>query len=243
MILGPSGDGKSTALIVPPDGTLTEEYVEAFMKDIKEYKGLDPETTVIFNADGKGLPFPYTQLGWKEGVNLFTSTFDKPLTAALIEKYLEQINKGTKIKRVIIDTMNGSMNDKEMLDTAKMTFDKWADLAKDYYRMCVKANSMREDLIIYLFGHTVLTTQQDGNELRHLVTNGKKLEKIHLETKIPIVLHTVVEAGQDGANTHQFETKKNQSSAKTPVGMFKDFLIPNSLKLVDDTIRKYYGLS
>ena len=135
-----------------------------------------------------------------------------------------------------------SMNDKEMLETSKMTFDKWADLSKDYYRLMVKANSMRSDLVIYLLGHTVLTTQQDGNELRHLVTNGKKLEKIHLETKIPIVLHTAVESGQNGENKYEFETKKNRSSGKTPVGMFKEFMIPNSLKLVDTTIRGYYGI-
>jgi len=232
MILGPSGDGKSSSFIVNSDGTI----------DFDKYAGMDPVTTIIFNSDGKELPFPYTKLGWKEGVNLFTSTFDKPLTGSLIEAYLNKINNGNKIKAVIIDTINGSMNDKEMLETSKMTFDKWADLSKDYYRLMVKANSMRNDLIIYLLGHTALTTQQDGNELRHLVTNGKKLEKIHLETKIPIVLHTSVESGQDGDNKYSFETKKNKSSGKSPVGMFKKFLIPNSLILVDKTIRKYYEI-
>ncbi|GEM_PF-1099983 len=232
MVLGPSGDGKSSAIVVNPDGTI----------DFDNYQGLDPESTVIFNADGKDLPFPYEKLGWKEGVNLFTSTFSKPLTADLIEQYLEKINQGTKIKRVIIDTVNGSMNDKEMLETAKMTFDKWADLAKDYYRLSVKANSMRPDLVIYFMGHTVLTTQQDSTEMRHLVTNGKKLEKIHLESKIPIVLHTEVELGQEGANVYKFETQKNRSSGKSPIHMFKDFTIPNSLKLVDNTIRNYYGI-
>lgn len=232
MLLGPSGDGKSTSLVVNPDGRV----------DFDNYLGLDPKSTVIFNADGKDLPFPYTKLGWVEGTNLFTSTYDKPLTAELIETYLEAINKGANIKRVVIDTINGSMNDKEMLETKKMTFDKWSDLAKDYYRLVVKANSMKPDLVIYMFGHTVLTTQQDGNELRHLVTNGKKLEKIHLETKVPIVLHTEVELGQGGDNTFKFETQKNRSSGKSPIGMFDSFLIPNSLKLVDDTIRKYYGI-
>ena len=232
MILGPSGDGKSSSFIVNPDGTI----------DFDKYAGMKPDETVIFNADGKELPFPYIKLGWKEGINLFTSTFDKPLTAGLIESYLVAINKGTKVKAVIIDTINGSMNDKEMLETSKMTFDKWADLSKDYYRLMVKANSMRNDLVIYLLGHTVLTTQQDGNELRHLVTNGKKLEKIHLETKIPIVLHTAVESGQNGDNKYEFETKKNRSSGKSPVGMFDEFMIPNSLKLVDNTIRTYYGI-
>lgn len=232
MILGPSGDGKSTSFIVNNNGDI----------DLNNYEGIEAASTVIFNADGKELPFPSAKFGWKEGVNLYTSTFDVPLTADLIEKYLIKINKGTKIKRVIIDTINGSLNDKEMLETKKMTYDKWADLAKDYYRLIVKVNSMRDDLVIYILGHTVLSTQQDGTELRHLVTNGRKLEKIHLETKIPIVLHTEVENGAAGDNTYFFQTQKNKSSAKSPVGMFNEFLIPNSLKLVDDTIREYYGI-
>lgn len=232
MILGPSGDGKSTSYVVAPDGTI----------DFKDYKGLNPETTVIFNADGKELPFPYNKIGWKEGTNLFTSTYEKPLTEAAIENYLDAINKGSKIKIAIIDTINGSMNDKEMLETKKMSFDKWADLAKDYYKLMVKCNSMRDDLVIYILGHTVLTTQQDGTEMRHLVTNGRKLEKIHLETKIPIVLHTEVQHGADGANEYFFQTQKNKSSGKSPVGMFEEYRIPNSLALVDSTIREYYGI-
>lgn len=232
MILGPSGDGKSTATIVNPDGKI----------DFDNYLGMDPETTVIINADGKDLPYPYGKMGWKEGKNLFTSTFKKPMDSETVEVILKRVNEGKKIKAVIIDTINGSMNDKEMLETSKMTYDKWADLAKDYYRMCVKSNSMRNDLVIYLLGHTVLTTQQDGNELRHLVTNGKKLEKVHLETKIPIVLHTNVLNGANGSNDYSFETQKNRSSGKSPYGMFKDFTIPNSLKFVDSTIREYYGI-
>lgn len=237
MVLGPSGDGKSTATVVNPDGSID------FTED--KYLGLDPKTTVILNADGKDLPYPYGKLGWKEGRNLFSSTYESPLDAENVTGIIQKINESTKeprIKAIIIDTINGSMNDKEMLDTKKMTYDKWADLAKDYYRLCVQANSMREDLVIYLLGHTVLTTQQDGTEMRHLVTNGRKLEKIHLETKIPIVLHTIVEPGVNGENKYFFETQKNRSSGKSPYGMFDEFLIPNSLSFVDNTIREYYGI-
>ena len=49
-----------------------------------------------------------------------------------------------------------------------------------------------------------------------------------------------VQYGDNGENKYFFQTRANHSSAKTPLGMFKDFEIPNSLKLVDDTIRKYY---
>ena len=58
-----------------------------------------------------------------------------------------------------------------------------------------------------------------------------------------MVFHTVVENGANGQNTYSFETQKNRSSGKSPYGMFDKFIIPNSLKLVDNTIREYYGIT
>lgn len=118
---------------------------------------------------------------------------------------------------------------------------KWYDLAKEFYALTVKANSMREDLVIYLFGHVGLMTDVDGNEKKNLLTNGKKLEKIQLVTKVSVVLTTNV-TGMGGDNEYVFETQKNRSVSKSPIGMFKDFTIPNSLRLVDDKVREYYGI-
>lgn len=122
MIVGPSGDGKSSSIVVAPNGTL----------DLNNYQGLSADETVIINMDGKDLPFPYHKLGWEEGKNLFTSTYDNLITADALcgndkkqDGILDRINAGTKIKKVIIDTMNGGMNDKELLETKRMTFDKW----------------------------------------------------------------------------------------------------------------------
>ena len=86
-------------------------------------------------------------------------------------------------------------------------------------------------------------TDVDGNESKCLVTNGKKLEKIKIESKLPIVLFTKVERNIDNTtNKYYFETQANRSTGKSPLGMFPDLLIPNSLKLVDSEIRKYYQL-
>lgn len=235
MILGKSGDGKTTSEIVAPDGSLplTDNKL-----DMEKYKGMNPETTVIINCDEKVLPFPAKEIGWEVNKNLFNSTHADPYVADRVEKILDQINKGTKIKSVVIDTINGSLNANEMLSIRKMTHDNWYDNAKDWFRVMSKCNSYREDLVIYIMGHIVLN---DLGE-RVLVTSGKKLEKIHLESKATIVLHSEVEGGFDGDNTYSFETKKNKSSGKTPIGLFSDFKIPNSLKLVDDTIRKYYSI-
>ena len=70
----------------------------------------------------------------------------------------------------------------------------------------------------------------------------RKLEKIKLESKLPVVLFTTVERGSQGDNKYYFETQQNRSTGKSPLGMFPDFLIPNSLALVDARIREYYGI-
>lgn len=246
-IFGSTGDGKSSSFIVSPDGSLPVNDSGKF--DINEYKGLDAESSVILNLDGKPLPYPYTQIGFTEGKNLRSSSYDKPITVDMLcpvdtqkDGMLDAINSNNKIKRVIIDTINGGMNDSEMLSIRKKNFDQWYDFAKDFYRLLSKSNSLREDLIIYILGHTAMYEVLRGDQECRLLVNGKKLEKTPLEIKIPIVLHSHVNGGSDGENEHVFETKKNGSSAKTPIGMFGDFEIPNSLKLVDDTIREYYSI-
>lgn len=241
-----SGGGKSTSLVINPDGKCI--YLpEGNPNKADVYEGMNPETTVIINADRKRLPFPSKD--WVEGVNLFTKSSIEYILGKGIEAknpnefgLLQKIGAGTKIKSVVLDTINGVMVDKEMLESKKLSFDKWADLAKDIYEIITVANSLREDLVIYLTGHVTLFTDVDGNESKCLVTNGRKLEKIKLESKLPIVLFGSVERGSNGDNKYYFETQSNRSTAKTPMGMFNEFKIPNSLKLVDDKIREYYEI-
>lgn len=221
-----SGGGKSTSLVINPDGKYNPS----------DYQGMDFDTTIYFNCDKKKIPFKTDKL--VKGVNYFESS-DSTLILNTIKAVSE---KGPKYKAIIIDTINAIMIDKEMLESSKLTYDKWADLAKEIYSIISVANGLREDLVIYLLGHVTLYTDVDGNESKCLVTNGRKLEKIKLESKLPIVIFGGVEKDSSGNNKHYFETQANRSTAKTPIGMFKDFNIPNSLKLVDTTIREYYGI-
>lgn len=103
-------------------------------------------------------------------------------------------------------------------------------------------NDLRDDQIVYIMGHTMMQDMNDGTQKTVFSVSGKKLTKTQPEGFYPIVLMTEVEYGDDGNNKYFFQTKANHSSAKTPLGMFDKFRIPNSLKLVDDTIRKYYGM-
>ena len=225
-IFSMSGTGKTTSIVINPDGTYNPE----------DYHGLNPETTIIINGDKKELPFKQKEV-WIVGKNVFnTSNVDTIL------KILNGASESTKIKVVIIDTLNSLMLDKELLETKKLTYDKWADLAKEIYSLIVDINSLRKDLVVYLMGHVTLYTDVDGNESKCLITNGKKLEKIKLESKMPVVLFGKVDRGTQGDNKFFFETQSNRSTGKTPIGMFEEFQIPNSLALVDSTIRSYYEL-
>lgn len=91
-------------------------------------------------------------------------------------------------------------------------------------------------------GHVELITDVDGQEKKVFSVIGKKSKKQMPEGFYPIVLMTRVESNGDGDNKYYFQTRANNSTAKTPIGMFADFEIPNSLRLVDNTIREYYGI-
>lgn len=89
----------------------------------------------------------------------------------------------------------------------------------------------------------MLQTQADNSEKTVFSVIGKKLTKTQPEGFYPMVLMTRVEYGDNGDNKYYFQTRANHSSTKTPLGMFDKFEIPNSLKLVDDTVRNYYKMN
>lgn len=226
-VLGSTGDGKTTSTIINPDGSF----------DLDNYQGMDPKSHFIMNLDRKDLPIP-TGMWGKEYKN-----YCEPKDFAEIKSMLEWIAKNPDIKSISIDTINIYLAMKEFNDRRKMTFDQWKEVANDIIELNMLCNTLlRADQIVYIMGHTMLQTQPDGSEKTVFSVIGKKLTKTQPEGFYPIVLMTRVEYGDNGENKYYFQTKANHSSAKTPLGMFKDFEIPNSLRLVDDTIRKYYKI-
>lgn len=226
-ILGASGDGKTTSTIINPDGKF----------DLKNYKGMDPKSHLIINLDRKSLPFPAGMWGKDQGNYAEISTFDA------LKELLKRAAAKPEIKSISIDTINIYLAMKEFNDRKKMTYDQWKDVANDVIELNMLCNTLlRPDQIVYIMGHTMLQTQPDGSEKTVFSVIGKKLTKTQPEGFYPIVLMTRVEYGDNGDNEYYFQTKANHSSAKTPLGMFDKFEIPNSLKLVDDTVRAYYKI-
>lgn len=227
-ILGPSGDGKTTSTIINPDGKF----------DLDNYQGMDPKSHFILNLDRKTLPFPAGMWGTDQRNYVEPKNFDE------IRSALAYCAKQKEIKSVAIDTVNIYLAMKEFNDRKKMSFDQWREVSNDIIELNMLCNStLRDDQVAYIFGHTMLQTQQDGTEKMVFSVIGKKLTKTQPEGFYPIVLMTRVDYGDGGDNKYLFQTKANHSSAKTPLGLFKDFEIPNSLKLVDTKIREYYKMN
>jgi len=225
-IIGASGTGKSTSTIINPDGTFNPA----------DYKGLNPKTHLHINLDDKDVVFP---------TNLFSTALRNVVACETIDgikKALKWASEAEHIKTVSLDTINNFLALKEFNERKKMTYDEWRNVANDVLELNHLCNNLRRDQVVFIFGHTMLQTDPDGTEKEVFSVIGKKLTKNPPEAFYNIVLNSRIEWGTNGENRHYFCTKANKSSAKSPIGMFDSFEIPNSLALVEQKVRAYYGI-
>lgn len=182
-------------------------------------RNFKPEDVCIVNVSGKPLPF-------KNKHKTFNTDDYMAIDAAI---------KKAPAKSIVIDDATYLMTG-EYMRTAKVTgYQKFTDMALNYYTLVKNAAALPPDKIVYFLGHS--DTDANGNE--KFKTIGKMLdEKVTLEGMFTIVLKTVVTDGK-----YQFSTRNSgQDTVKTPLGMFDDVLIDNDLAMVDKTIRDYYGI-
>lgn len=184
-------------------------------------RNFKPGEIGIINVSGKPLPFRN---------NLKTVNTDN--YNSVVKNIID-----AKAKALVIDDAQYLMAN-EFMRTAKVTgYQKFTDLALNFWKLIqVVINNLPPDKIVYFLAHV----ERDANGNEKMKTIGKLLdEKITIEGLFTIVLKTVV---QD--RHYQFATQTNgQDTVKTPMGMFEDLLIENDLKMVDSTIREYYGIS
>lgn len=182
-------------------------------------RNFKPEDVCIVNVSGKPLPFKNKH-----------KTFNTDDYMAI-----ETAIKKAPAKSIVIDDATYLMTG-EYMRTAKVTgYQKYTDLALNYYTLVRIAAALPDDKIVYFLGHSDI--DNNGNE--KFKTIGKLLdEKITLEGMFTIVLKTVVTDGK-----YQFSTRNSgQDTVKTPMGMFNEPLIDNDLAAVDKAIRDYYEL-
>lgn len=182
-------------------------------------RNFKPEDVCIVNVSGKPLPFKNKH-----------KTFNTDNYMAIDEAI-----KNAPAKSIVIDDATYLMTG-EYMRTAKVSgYQKFTDLALNYYTLVKTAAALPDDKIVYFLGHSDIDS--NGNE--KFKTIGKLLdEKITLEGMFTIVLKTVVTDGK-----YQFSTRNSgQDTVKTPMGMFNEPLIDNDLAAVDKAIRDYYEL-
>lgn len=205
MILGASGSGKTTSL-----------------------EKLDPKQTFYIDADGKGLSWK----GWRQQYNKTNKNYWQCDDSNQIYAMMQQINeKHKQVKFLVIDTLNGCMVADEMRRSKEKAYDKWMDLAQSVYSIVDFSNKMRDDLTVILIGHT--QTSDDG--FTCMLTNGRKLNKICLESKMTTVLLSRINDNGE----YVFETRAKNSTAKTPRGAFDTDEIPNDITLVIEALKDF----
>lgn len=202
---------------------------------------LNPKTTIVINADRKPMPFK----AWGKEWNSENRNYLETSSPSLIKKVLKSIDKDEPykhIKTIVIDTANAIMVDDEMRRASEQNFDKWLDLAVAVYDIINIQQAMRRDIVCFTTFHEESFLDDDGIRTTRILTNGKKLNKINLASRITTILWSKVECEEGGKNRHYFQTKKDNNEAKSPEGMFDTFEIENNYSFIEEAVRAYDGI-
>ncbi len=209
-LAGESGSGKSTST-----------------------RTLDPSGVFYIDCDKKGLPYKK----WREFYNGEKKNYIATDAPAIVMNVLKHVNEDEEykhIKTVIIDTINGIMVAEEMRNAKVQGFGKWTDLAQYVWEIFDYCLTMRDDLTVVIIAHSITESDDNGMVFTHIRTNGRKLEKIVLESKLNVVLLAECKDGK-----YIFHTRADRSSVKTPLGAFEEDEIPNDLNAVLKALEDY----
>ena len=210
LIMGESGSGKTTSM-----------------------RNLDPKTTMYIDCDKKGLAWK----GWRKQYNTEAKNYfacDDPDIVLTLLKRVDREDQFRHITVCVIDTLNGMMVADEMRRSKEKGYDKWQDLAFSVYSIVDYALRVREDLTVIFTAHAQTDHDENGYLFIRTKTSGKKLDKIVLESKFPVVL---LAKGDNGE--YIFETHANHSTAKTPLGAFETNTIRNDITAVLEALKEY----
>ena len=220
-VMGESGAGKTTAM-----------------------RNLPPEQTFYLDCDKKGLNWK----GWRnQYVDIRDGKEDKSkgfyLSSdifASVSSALRHVNEDEKYKRikyVVIDTLNGLMVAEEMKILAMQSGDKrsaWSDLAQNGWAIINQALELRDDLTVIILCHSETISDENGIIRTRIKTNGRKLEKLVLESKMTTVVWAV---RQDGK--YKFILSADGSTCKVPLGAFQADECENDIMIVIKALEDY----
>lgn len=116
-------------------------------------------------------------------------------------------------------------------------FDLFNEIANGMFNIFQAVQKLPDDVIVY---HILHEDKSDNYGIVKIRTIGKLLDdKCPLEALVTICIRCMC----DGTK-HFFTTQSDgYDITKTPMDMFPEIEIDNDLKLVDETIRNYYGMN
>ena len=193
-------------------------------------KNLPPKEHFYIDCDKKGMNYK----GWRNDYSEEQKNYIKCNDGEIIVNLLKNISEKAKhIKYVSIDTINSIMIADELKRSKQKGYDKWDDMANIILQIIMVVPDLRDDLTVIFIGHT--QTSDDG--FTQLKTNGRKLNKIGVEGYFNTVLLAKCVNAEN--NEYVFETKANNSTARTPYEAFDTMTIPNDIVKVIEVIREY----
>ena len=212
-LMGESGSGKTTAM-----------------------RNLPPKETFYIDCDKKGLNWK----GWRKQYSVDNKNYFATDSFSTCKTLMEKVDKSENfrhIKYLVIDTINGMMVAEEMRILAMQGGDKrsaWTDLASNGWDIINKALTLREDLTVIILCHSETISDDNGIVKTRIKTNGRKLEKLVLQSKMTTVVWAV---RQDGK--YKFILSADGSTCKVPMNAFAVDEIDNDIMLVIKALEDY----
>lgn len=212
-VMGESGSGKTTAM-----------------------RNLPPDQTFYCDCDKKGLNWK----GWRKQYSVDNKNYWSSDSFTIVSGLLRKINEQDNfkhIKYVVIDTLNGLMVAEEMRILAMQSGDKrsaWSDLAQNGWALINLALELRDDLTVIILCHSETISDENGIVRTRIKTNGRKLEKLVLESKMTTVIWSV---RQDGK--YKFILSADGSTCKVPLGAFESDECENDIMVVLKALEEY----
>ena len=212
-VMGESGAGKTTAM-----------------------RNLPPKQTFYMDCDKKGMNWK----GWRKQYSVENKNYFSSDKFSTVLQVMDKIDTGENFKHIkymVIDTLNGMMVANEMEILKKRGSDSrsmWNDLAQNGWEVVNKALAMRPDLTVIILCHCETVSDDNGIVKTRIKTNGRKLEKLVLESKMTTVVWAVRKEGK-----YRFILSADNCTAKVPMGAFEEDECDNDIMIVLKALEDY----
>ena len=191
-------------------------------------RNFDRKDVLVFSVSGKRMPF-------RKKMNVINVRDQSP--AERYNTIIDMMGKyQDKVKTFVIDDSQYLMAFEEMDRVYEKGYGKFTELAKHFVDLISGIKPLNDDVIVYLLHHT----QENELGKTKAKTIGKMIDDhVTLEGLFEIVLM----AKHDDNGYHFITHGGINDTVKSPIDMFKQDIIDNDLRIVDETIREYYEIS